>query len=464
MNENEIIDFINKLVDSKFGHFVLERLAKPSKIQKMLAIYAGVDKPSGISEMAEYKIIEKFLTSATKRFGVEKETVVNYLKDPYMRKGFANIIYGVAKYGVTRPQKLPAPFMVVWNFTKQCNLRCKHCYANAGLHPAPDELTLKEKLEVVDQLDEAGVAAISFSGGEPLINKDFWEVAKYAYDKGFYLSIATNGTLITKEVANKLKEVGIRYVEISIDGPREFHDNFRGLEGAFDLSIKGAKNVKDVGLQLGIATVATKSNLKLIPEIIKIARELNADRFIVFNFVPTGRGKEIIKQDLSPEEREELLKYLFEEWKKGEMQIFSTSPTYSRITLSKDKFSPTHFAEIELPEGMGALAEFIGGCGAGRIYCSIEHNGDIQPCVFIPIKVGNVIKDGFKNVWENSEVLNKLRDRDLEEYACHKCNFRYICGGCRARAYGYYGDILAPDPGCIMMKDEWEKLKREMGD
>ncbi len=462
MNENEIIDFIRKLVNSKFGKFIIEKLVTPQKIQKMLAIYAKVEEPNGIKENLEYKIIEKFMNNAANKFGIKEETIRNYLKDSYMRKGFANIIYGIAKYGVTKPQRLPAPFMVVWNFTKQCNLRCKHCYANAGPLPAPDELSLEERFKVIDELDEAGVAAISFSGGEPLINKDFWKVAEYAHKKGFYISIATNGTLISKKVAVRLKEVGVRYVEISIDGPREFHDKFRGLNGAFDMSIKGAKNVKEVGLQLGIATVATKGNLKLIPDIIKIAREVNADRFIVFNFVPTGRGKKIIEQDLSPEEREELLKYLFEEWKKGDMQIFSTSPTYSRITLSKDKFSPTHFAEIELPEGTSALAEFIGGCGAGRIYCSIEHNGDIQPCVFIPIKVGNVIKDGFKKVWEESEILNKLRNRDSNEYGCKNCHYRYICGGCRARAYGYFGDILAPDPGCIIMKEEWEKLKKEI--
>ncbi len=130
------------------------------------------------------------------------------------------------------------------------------------------------------------------------------------------------------------------------------------------------------------------------------------------------------------------------------------------------KVSPTHFAEMELPEEFGgaakALTEFIGGCGAGRIYCSIEHNGDIQPCVFIPVKVGNVLKDGFVNVWKNSQILNSLRDRDAENYACHTCPFRYVCGGCRARAYAYHGDLLAPDPGCIIMKKDWENIVREM--
>jgi len=145
-----------------------------------------------------------------------------------MRKGFAVIMGSIAEYGITGPQRLIAPFMVVWDFTKQCNLRCKHCYANASSSPADDELNLEERKQVVDQLDEAGVAAISFSGGEPLVNKDFWEVAKYASGKGFYLSVATNGTLITKENAKRSRESGIRYVEVSLDGPKDVHDEFRG--------------------------------------------------------------------------------------------------------------------------------------------------------------------------------------------------------------------------------------------
>ena len=308
---------------------------------------------------------------------------------------------------------------------------------------------------------------LSFSGGEPLINRDFWEVAEYAASKGFYISVATNGTLISEKVAKRMKKVGIRYVEISLDGPNaEIHDEFRGVKGAFNATIRGIKNAKAAGLDVGIATTATHENSDSIPEILKLARELKVDRVIVFDFIPTGRGKEIVYEDLTPVEREKLMKYLYGEWQKGDMQIFSTCPAYARISITAmdkgtgEKVSPTHFAEMEIPEEFGgaakALTEFIGGCGAGRIYCSIEHNGDIQPCVFMPIKVGDVIKDGFVNVWKNSEVLSKLRDRDAENYACHTCQFRYVCGGCRARAYAYYGDILAPDPGCIIMEKEWD--------
>ncbi len=472
-NEGEIIDYLHKVMDKKFVRYILKELTEVKKIEKSFAIYAGVEQPKGIRERMHAKIVGEAIERGAEKFGASPEAIKKFLQDSYMRKAFAVIVRSIAEYGITRPQRLIAPFMVVWDFTKQCNLRCKHCYANATPYPAPDELTLEEKYNVVDQLDEAGVAAISFSGGEPLTNKDFWKVARYASTKGFYLTIATNGTLISEKVAQKLKEVGIRYAEISLDGPNpEVHDEFRGVKGAFNAAIRGIKNAKAVGLSVGIATTATHENLDTIPEMIKLARELKVDRFIVFNFIPTGRGRDIISEDLTPEEREELLKYLYKEWQKGDLQIFSTCPAYSRISLTmteaqqSGKVSPTHFAEMELPAEFGgaakALTEFIGGCGAGRIYCSIEHNGDIQPCVFIPVKVGNVIKDGFVNVWKNSPILNALRDRDAKEYACHTCPFRYVCGGCRARAYAYHGDLLAPDPGCIIMKKDWEEIMTKM--
>lgn len=469
LNEAEIIDYLHKVMDSKFANFILKEVTEVKKLERAFGIYAGVIKPKGVREKLHAKIVGEAIEKGAEKFGVSADIIKNLLKDPYMQKGFAVVVRSIAEYGITKPQRLIAPFMVVWDFTKQCNLKCKHCYANASPYPAPDELTLDEKLNIVDQLDEAGVAGLSFSGGEPLANKDFWKVAEYAASKGFYIAVATNGTLITEKVAKRLKEVGVRYVEVSLDGPNaEIHDKFRGVDGAFEKAIKGIEYARDAGLSTGIATTITHYNLDNLPEMIELGRKLKVDRFIVFNFIPTGRGKDLIKDDLSPEEREDLMKYLYNEWKKGKMQIFSTCPAYARISITAmnkgvgDKVSPTHFAQIEIPKEFGgaakALAEFVGGCGAGRIYCSIEHNGDIQPCVFIPIKVGNAIKDGFVNVWKNSEILNKLRDRDLENYACRTCPFRYVCGGCRARAYAYYGDILAPDPGCIIMESEWKKI------
>jgi len=388
--------------------------------------------------------------------GVNREEVLKFLQDPYNRRGLASIIKGIATYGVTRPQVLYAPFMVVWDFTKRCNLRCRHCYANASPLSPPDELTLEQKLEVLRQLDEAGVAALSFSGGEPLMSTDFWLLAEKASEAGMYVSVATNGTLITENVANKLKEVGVRYVEVSLDSVNpEKHDSFRGVPGSWERAVRGIRNAKRAGLEVGIAMTVTKLNYRELPDMIDLAKELKVDRLIAFNFVPTGRGKESLELDLSAQERVEVLNLLYRELSQGELQAFSTSPLYSVISLKGGRVSPTHFADLSLPlDEALPLAEFLGGCGAGRIYCSIEYNGDVQPCVFLPVKVGNVLKDGFLNIWHNSPLLMALRDRDRRDYACHDCPYKYVCGGCRARAYAYFGDPLGPDPGCPLRDNE----------
>jgi MoaA/NifB/PqqE/SkfB family radical SAM enzyme len=160
-----------------------------------------------------------------------------------VRRGIANVLEGIGHYGVQRPQTTAAPFLIVWNFTKQCNLKCKHCYENAGPKPAPDELTTEEAKKAIDDFESAGVVALSFSGGEPLARKDFLEVAKYAADKEFYVSVASNGTLITKTTAQKMKEAGVQYVEISLDGFEETHDKFRGIPRRLETSCRRYKKL-----------------------------------------------------------------------------------------------------------------------------------------------------------------------------------------------------------------------------
>jgi len=460
---HEYILWLKRIVENPAAKSVIKRLSSPKRIDSVLAAYAGLKKAEGITEKSYCAIISKAVKKAAEKFGIDEDLLKEGLKDPYYRRGLASVLRSIAEYGITMPQKLYAPFLVVWNFTKKCNLRCKHCYANAG--KAVNELSLDEKLEVVDQLDDAGVVAISFSGGEPLIHRDFWKVATHASQKGFHLSIATNGTLIDNEVAKKLAELNFGYVEISLDASRpEIHDHFRGVEGAFDRAVRGIKACVKRGLFVGIATTATKLNLEDIPAVIDFAIELGAGRVIVFNFIPTGRGKENAQLDLSAEERGKLLEYLYDRLEEGKIQVFSTSPTYAAVAMQRisarkgKRITPTHFANVELTnmEKYGnatiVLSEFIGGCGAGRLYCGIEPNGDVTPCVFIPVVVGNVIKDGFLNVWQKNELLERLRSRDAEKYACKDCEYRYICGGCRARAYAYSGDVLAPDPGCHIVK------------
>jgi radical SAM protein with 4Fe4S-binding SPASM domain len=399
-----------------------------------------------------------------------KREMREFFRSQTTRRGLASIVAGIAEHGVTRPQLLGAPFLVVWDFTHVCNLKCKHCYQRAD-KPLPDELTTQEARDLIKELADADVVAIAFSGGEPLLRPDFFELAAYARSLGIHVSVATNGTTLTKEVAKRLKEIDVNYVEISLDGARaETHDEFRGIPGMFERTIEGIKNCVEVGLYTCIATTATKYNLNELQATYELAVELGCKRHMIFNFIPTGRGVELVQTDLSPEEREEQLNQIYNNLTSGRgCEAFSTAPQLARIALERVKESggplvSAHFAATtDLGEQTRLIAEFLGGCGAGRCYCAIEPNGDVLPCVFMPIKVGNIRETPFVEIWRNSPILNDLRDRSKLKGHCAVCEYRYACGGCRARAYGYFGDYHAPDPGCIRNLEYWQRLKQRVG-
>ncbi|MBU0530549.1 MAG: SPASM domain-containing protein, partial [Nanoarchaeota archaeon] len=209
-------------------------------------------------------------------------------------------------------------------------------------------------------------------------------------------------------------------------------------------------------------TTITQHNYNEVPKIVDLAEKLGVGTFMNYNFIPTGRGEDIVNLDLSPEQRENLLKYLAKRTKKSKMRILSTAPQYSRVCIENDAatLAMTHFdnSSPEMMKSVKFLSEFIGGCGAARLYCAMEPNGDIKPCVFIPIKLGNIKDDDFLEVWNHSEPLKKMRDRKKFSGNCGVCEHRNICGGCRARAYAYFHDLQAPDPGCIKNKKYYEKL------
>ncbi|ACX73500.1 Radical SAM domain protein [Methanocaldococcus vulcanius M7] len=410
----------------------------------------------------KYKILKEIIDGGLKTFAGEKykEDFKNYLKDPYFKKGLINVVRGLYYFGVKKPFVAGAPFLVVWDITYRCNLRCKHCYANAG-RPLEDELTTEEAEKVIDILGDAGVVAIAFSGGEPLMRKDIFKLIDKVKEKDMQVSIATNGTLLTKENVKKLKEHKVDFIQISLDGTKETHEKFRGIKGIYEKTISGIKNVVEENICCAIAMTATKLNYKDVLKVIDLAEELNVDYFMLYNYIPVGVGDYEI--DLSPEEREELLNLLWEKLntetgKKCKTAFLSTAPYYSRTAIEHNRYYlATHFANVDLDENerLKNLANFIGGCGCGRFYLSLRANGDIQPCVFFPLKLENIrnFKDeeDFLNFWKNNKILNELRDREKLKI-CGKCKYRYICGGCRARAYSYYKDYLREDPGCILTK------------
>lgn len=409
------------------------------------------------------QVIGFWIEFLRRSLNVKREKAEKLLADPYARRAIANLARSFAYMGIKKPLSLYAPFLVVWDFTHKCNLNCKHCYSNSGA-VLEEELSTKEALDVVDQLTDSGVTALAFSGGEPLSRKDFFDVARYAVKRGLYVSVATNGTLLTKETVRKLKQTGVHYVEVSIDGATaSTHDTFRGVPGAFEKAVTGLRNAVEEDLCACIATTATKGNLSEFPAIIDLAEEIGAERFTYFNFIPTGRGKAYYDQDLTAEERETLMRYLVNRMSKGcRTTILTTAPQLARVALQCQGSSGTgevtmsmaHMQTAKVSRKAVPLADFIGGCGAGRLYCSLSPQGDVHPCVFLPINAGNLKAEKFSAVWLNSQLFNSLRDRNNLKSTCGKCSYKYTCGGCRARANAYYEDIQGADPGCVLAKKE----------
>ncbi len=443
---------------------VLCRVSRTSRLEHALELFSGTSSPADSPCMMYSFFVKMLLKTGGMVFSVNESSLKNFVKDPTARSGLVNVIRGIAKYGITKPQILDAPFLVVWNFTNACNLKCKHCYQRAGAR-ANDELTVEEKFRAVEEMARAGVVSIGFSGGEPLLAYDFYDVVGKVKKEGMHVALATNGTLITSKVAKRLKDVGVDYVEVSLDSAEpERHDAFRGVSGSFYRALEGIKHCVDQGIFTCVATTVTQLNLHEISDIIGLAENLRAQRFIAFNFIPAGRGTDVAEIDLSPEQRESLLKMLIDKNASGEIQALSTAPQLARVSLQLsggEIVAPTHMY-IGLPSHIGrpswdlkVVAEFIGGCGAGRLYCSLQPNGDVSPCVFMPgLIVGNIRESSFMDIWEKNEVMRRLRDRRWLEGRCGNCKYKHVCGGCRARALGYFNDIMAPDPGCIRELEE----------
>ena len=430
-------------------------------LEAALDDYAGkTDRKCGKCSRFYSQVIGFWIEFLRRSLNFKREKVEKLLADRYARTAVLNLVRSFAYFGIKKPMSLSAPFLVVWDFTHKCNLACKHCYSNSGA-VQEEELTTEQALAVVDQLAEAGVTALAFSGGEPLTRSDFFEVARHASDHGLYVSLASNGTLLTKENVQKIKQAKVNYIDVSIDGASaKTHDEFRGVPGTFDKALAGLKNCVEADLCVCIATTVGKNNMAELPAIIDLAEAIHAERFTYFNFIPTGRGKAHVDQDLSPQEREKVLHYLLNRMSAGcKTTILATAPQLARVALQCQGSSGTgevtmsmaHMQTVKVTKKAVPLGDFIGGCGAGRLYCSLSPQGDVHPCVFLPVNVGNLKTEKFQDIWLNAPLFNAFRNRANLKGSCGKCDYKYICGGCRARSAAYHnGDMLNGDPGCIM--------------
>ena len=399
---------------------------------------------------------------------LDKETMKQRLfHHPPTVKALALTAKSIATYGLTVPQRYTAPLFPVWNITQACNLSCRHCYQNAHRLPAADELSTDEKLNLIDQMGEEFVPFVAFAGGEPLVAPDLWRVLERCHLRGIHVTLATNGTLLTPEICARLKAAHVKYIEVSLDSiDPAVHDAFRGQAKAWDRSVQGIRNSVAAGIKTGMACCFTRHTAHRVDDTVQFAIDLGCQTFTHFNFIPVGRGTEIIAEDLTPGQREGLLRRLQELMVEGKITIVSTAPQFGRSCIV---YGPEEglFATGHAGRGAGkktmVLSRYIGGCGTGRCYCAIQPNGFVTPCVYISgIKVGDVRQQSFHDIW-NNPLFDTLADREDRGDHCGVCTYRHYCGGCRARALAYTGDIQAGDPGCIYNSHQWQELTGAAG-
>ena len=380
-------------------------------------------------------------------------------------RGLVIVARSLAEFGLTVPQKFVAPLFAVWNFTNRCNLACRHCYQDSAHASLADELAVEEKLGLVDQMGRAHMPMLALSGGEPTLHKDLLPVLRRAKSHGMHTTIATNGTTITPDRAGELAEAGLRYVEISLDSvdPAR-HDAFRGVKGMWARAVAGARNVVAAdGLRLGIAMCVHQGNVEEVGDMIAFAEDLGASCFAHFNFIPVGRGLKMVSGDITPARREKLLALLNAKMQEGGMGVISTAPQLGRVCLAGAALETGRAACSHAGSGSGVkarvVAKYLGGCGAGRTYVCIEPDGSVTPCVYLPHRVmGNVREATFIDIFRNSVFWDVLNDRDRRLHHCEVCAFKNYCGGCRARADAYFGQLHAGDPGCVFNSKHWSDL------
>ncbi|WDP86629.1 MAG: heme b synthase [Desulfobacter sp.] len=335
--------------------------------------------------------------------------------------------------------------LVAWETTRRCNLSCKHCRALAEDHPYENELSTQDSFKLLDQIRQVGTPIIILTGGEPLLRDDIFDIAAYGNKIGLRMVMAPNGTLLNQENVAKLKASGIKRISVSLDGASpETHDDFRGLKNAFKQTLKGIETAKAAGLDFQVNTTITKTNLDEIPRILALAEELGAVAHHIFLLVPTGRGKYIVDSAIDAQEYEKTLNWFYDQQSKTKLQLKATcAPHYYRILRQRAK-ADGQKVNFET-HGLDAVTR---GCLAGTGFCFISHVGRVQTCGFLDVTCGDITQQTFKEVWENSEVFNKLRNFNNLEGKCSICEFKQVCGGCRARAYEATGSYLAEEPLC----------------
>lgn len=341
-----------------------------------------------------------------------------------------------------------APYLISWNLTGRCNLGCAHCYLDASsLDDDTGDLTTKEAMGIVDQIGElAPGAMLVLTGGEPLLRPDVYDIASHASGSGLTVVLGTNGTLLDDIAAVRLKRSGVSGVGISLDSTDpSSHEKFRGMPGSWNRTMQAIDYLKRNGLEFQLQFTVTKGNYREIPELIELAYWKGAKAANVFFLVCTGRGEEMT--DITPGQYESMLDFLagIGEKYEGKMMVRARcAPHFLRIAQQKLRDS-------------SVMTGATSGCIAGRGYFRITPSGDVTPCPYMPMSAGNIRNESLKEIWKKSALFASFRTPSYNG-KCGECNYREMCGGCRARAYAANGDAMGEDPWCEYDPDRDEKI------
>jgi len=353
------------------------------------------------------------------------------------------------------------PFIVIWEVTRACLLTCKHCRAEAQPEPDPRQLTREEGFALLDQIADFGdpLPNLVFTGGDPLMREDIFDLIAYGVSKGLRVSMTPSATpKVTREAMQRAREAGLSRWAFSLDGScREIHDAFRGWEGSFDLTIRSIEYLHELGLPVQINSTVSRYNLDDLDNLAALVERLGAVLWSVFFLVPTGRGK--IGDMISPQEHERVFNWLYDLSLRVPFDIKTTAAQhYRRVVMQRRAEARRRGEEAprrrlvgrETPDGIGRAPQ---GVNDGQGFVFVSHTGEVYPSGFLPVSGGNVRKTPLPEIYRNSPLFRALRNPDGYHGKCSWCEFRYICGGSRARAYAVTGDYLESEPFCVYIPD-----------
>jgi len=348
----------------------------------------------------------------------------------------------------------PVLQLVAWEVTRSCNLSCAHCRASANSGRYEGESDTRTCYSIIDQILEAGKPVLILTGGEPLMREDIFSIAEYAVHKGLRVVMGSNGTLITPGIAAKLKDVPLSRVSVSLDFPTaELQDRFRGQPGAYKAALAGIENLRGAGIEVQVNCTLTKLNIGYLDALINLAVSAGAVAFHPFFLVPTGRGRGLQDVELSAGEYEQALNWIYDKQLELGSSIFfkpTDAPHYLRVMKQRRKTEgPAASHQAAVRGHHGTLQTISRGCLAGTGFCFISHVGKVQGCGYLEVEAGDLKKQSFAQVWVESPLFTKLRDPANLKGKCGACEYKRLCGGCRARAFESTGDYLEAEPYCL---------------